>query len=46
VATTIANEARVQGLTADALKSSVTDAGRKIKVVADQAGEAVRKQMS
>jgi hypothetical protein len=46
VATTIANEARVQGLTANALKSSVTDAGRKIKVVADQAGEAVRKQMS
>jgi hypothetical protein len=45
VATTIANEARVQGLTTDTLKSSVADAGRKIKAVADQAGEAVQRQM-
>jgi hypothetical protein len=45
VATTIANEARVQGLTSDELKSSVTNAGRKIKLVADQASEAVQKQM-
>jgi hypothetical protein len=45
VATTIANEARVQGLTADTLKSTVVDTGRKMKIVADQASEAVQKQM-
>jgi hypothetical protein len=45
VATTISNEARVQGLTPDSLKSTVADAGRKIKAVAEQAGEAVQKQM-
>jgi hypothetical protein len=45
VATTIANEARVQGLTTDTLKTSVAGAGRKIKAVADQAGEAIQKQM-
>jgi hypothetical protein len=45
VATTIANEARVQGLTTDTLETSVAHAGRKIKAVADQAGEAVQKQM-
>jgi hypothetical protein len=45
VATAIANEARVQGLTADALQSSVTDAARKIKLVADQASEAVQTRM-
>jgi hypothetical protein len=39
VATTIANEARVQGLTPDALKSSVIDAGHKLKRVVDQAIE-------
>jgi hypothetical protein len=45
VATTIAQEARVQGLTPDMLKSSVVDAGQKLKLVADQAGEAVKRQM-
>jgi hypothetical protein len=45
VATTIANEARVQGLTTDTLKSTVVDTGRKMKIVADQAAEAVQKQM-
>jgi hypothetical protein len=45
VATTIANEAHIQGLTPGALKSSVIDAGHKLKHVADHASEAFQKQM-
>jgi hypothetical protein len=45
VATTIANEARVEGLTPAALMSSVLDAGNKLKRVADEASDAVQKQM-
>jgi hypothetical protein len=45
VATTIAHEARHQGLTPDALNSNVVDAGQKLKLVAGGIGDAVHKQM-
>jgi hypothetical protein len=46
VATTVANEARVQGLTADELKQNALDMGRKIQSVAKVAAENAHSRMN